>query len=167
MNNTKVTVLISLLQQAQAQTLKMAQSVPESHQFKQLQAEKATPLWLFGHLSRTVDRIIIGWILEQPSVLGEDLTHRFAPAQVNGMPPTTNPEDYPTWEELTELYNKVMAQAIKGLAALTDADLEKPLPGDLPPSYRERFSSIGSALQLLINHDAYHRGQMGLLAKLA
>ncbi len=167
MNNTKVSVLIDLIKQARVQTLKTAQGIPESHRFKQLQAEKSTPIWLLGHLSRTIDRIIIGWTLEQPSVLGEDLSHRFAPAQVNGMSPTTKPEDYPTWEELTELYNKVMAQAIKGLAALTDADLEKPLPGDLPPSYRERFSSIGTALQLLINHDAYHRGQMALLSKLA
>jgi uncharacterized damage-inducible protein DinB len=167
MDNPKLSVLIELLKQARTQTLKAVEGVPETHRFKQLQAEKATPLWLLGHLSRTVDRIIIGWTLEQPSILGDDLAHRFAPSQVNGMPPTTNPEDYPTWDELTTLYNQVMDQAISGLAKLTDTDLDKPLPGDLPPSYRERFSSIGSALQLLINHDAYHRGQMGLLGKLA
>ena len=166
MNNTNVSVLIELLKQARSQTLSMAQSVPETHRFKQLQAEKATPIWLLGHIARTMDRVILEWILEVPHVLSDDLRQRFAPSMVGGTPPTTDPEDYPSWDEVVALYDTVTTRAIEGLPVITDSDLDKALPGDLPPNYRELFPTIGAALQRVINHDAYHRGQMGLLGKL-
>lgn len=166
MENPKLTILIELLKQARAQTLKAAQGVPESHRFKQLQAEKATPLWLLGHITRTVDRVIIEWMLEQPHLLSDELRQLFAPSMVGGTPPTTNPADYPAWDEVVALYDSVTARAIEGLPSLADTDLDKPLPGDLPPNYRELFPTIGAALQRVVYHDAYHRGQMGLLAKL-
>ncbi len=166
MDNTQISLFIELLKAGRTHTLQVADSVPETHRFKQLAEGKATPTWLLGHLARTIDRIVIGWTLQQDSILGEELGKRFAPAQVDGDPPTTNPDDYPPWDDVKELYIKTMRTAIEGLAALTDADLDKPLPGDLPAGYRERFSSIGVALKLLVAHDAYHRGQMGLLAKL-
>ena len=167
MNNTRVSVLIELFKQAHAQTLKSAQGVPETHRLKQLQEGKATPLWLLGHLTRTVDRIVLVWTLDRPAVIGDALGQRFAPAHVGGIAPTPNPEDYPAWDDLVGVYDTVMRQAIEGVAVLNDADLDKPLPGDLPPDYRERFPTIGTALRLVINHDAYHRGQIGLLGKLA
>lgn len=166
MENPQLSVLIELLKQARTQTLKAAQGVPESHRFKQLQAGKATPLWLLGHITRTVDRVIIEWMLEQPYLLSDDLRQLFAPSMVGGTPPTANPEDYPAWDEVVALYETITARAIEGLPALADSDLDRPLPGDLPPSYRELFPTIGAALQRVINHDAYHRGQMGLLGKL-
>lgn len=167
MDNTRVTVLIELIRQARAQTLKMVASVPETHRFKQLQEGKATPLWLLGHISRSMDRVLLEWMLEQPHELSEAQRQLFAPSMVGGTPPTTNPEDYPAWDEVVKLYETVTARAIEGLPVLTDADLDKPLPGDLPPNYRELFPTIGAALQRIVNHDAYHRGQMGLLARLS
>jgi hypothetical protein len=167
MNNTKVSVLIDLIKQARTQTLKTAQGVPESHRFKQLQPEKATPIWLLGHIARTMDRVILEYMLQESQVLSDEDRRRFAPSMAGGTPPTTNPEDYPAWDEVVALYESATAQAIEKLTVLTDSDLDKPLPGDLPPNYRELFPTIGAALQRVINHDAYHRGQIGLLSKLA
>jgi len=167
MDNTKVTLLIDLFRQAREQTLKMAQTVPETHRFKQLQEGKSTPIWLLGHITRTVDRVILEWMLERPHALSDAHRQLFAPSMIGGPPPTTNPDDYPTWDEVVALYQAITAQALEQLPVLTDADLDKPLPGELPESYRELFPTIGAALQRVVNHDAYHRGQIGLLSKLA
>lgn len=166
MENPQLSVLIELLKQARTQTLKAAQGVPESHRFKQLQEGKATPLWLLGHLSRTMDRVILEYMLQESQVLSDEDRQRFAPSMAGGPPPTTNPEDYPSWDEVVTLYENATAQAIEKLSVLADTDLDKPLPGDMTPAYRELFPTIGAALQRVINHDAYHRGQMGLLGKL-
>jgi uncharacterized damage-inducible protein DinB len=167
MNNTKISVLIDLLKQARTQTLNTAQGIPESHRYKQLQAEKSTPIWLLGHLARTMDRVILEYMLQEAYVLSEEDRHRFAPTMAGGPPPTTNPADYPTWDEVVALYETATARAFDKLSVLTDDDLDKPLPGEMTPAYRELFPTIGAALQRVINHDAYHRGQMGLLGKLA
>jgi uncharacterized damage-inducible protein DinB len=106
-------------------------------------------------------------MLQESQVLSDEDRRRFAPSMAGGTPPTTNPEDYPAWDEVVALYESATAQAIEKLTVLTDSDLDKPLPGDLPPNYRELFPTIGAALQRVINHDAYHRGQIGLLSKLA
>jgi hypothetical protein len=166
MDNIQITELIALLRAGRKHTLTIVDSVPETHYFKQLAPGKATPLWLLGHLARTVDRILLVWTLEQAPLMDDELGTQFAPEHVGGTPPTSNPADYPSWDAVKDFYVRAMHNAIEGLSALTDADLEKPLPGDLPPAYRDRFPSIGAALRLVINHDAYHRGQMGLLAKL-
>ncbi|MBL7645210.1 MAG: DinB family protein [Candidatus Hydrogenedentes bacterium] len=166
MNNPKMSVLIELLKQARAQTLKAAHDVPESHRFKQLQAEKATPIWLLGHLSRTMDRVILEYMLQESQVLSDEDRQRFAPSMAGGTPPTSNPEDYPAWDAVVALYETASAQAIEKLSALADTDWDKPLPGEMTPAYRELFPTIGAALQRVINHDAYHRGQIGLLSKL-
>ena len=167
MENTRIALLIDLLNQARTQTVATANGIPESHRFKQLAPGKATPTWLLGHLARSADRILIEWTLEHWSVVGERVGEKFAPAHAGGIAPTTNPDDYPQWDSILAMYETVMGNAVEGLAALADADLEKPLPAFLPPEYRDRFPNIGAAIKMVISHDAYHRGQMGLLGKLA
>lgn len=166
MDNPRLDQIIALLRMGRKHTLTIADSVPKSHRFKQLATGKATPTWLLGHLARTVDRIVIVWTLEQESILGDKLGQSFAPAHIGGIAPSTDPADYPPWDGIKLLYVQVMRAAIAGLGELSDADLDKPLPGDVPDDYRERFPTIGAALKLIIAHDAYHRGQMGLLANL-
>jgi hypothetical protein len=147
-------------------TLDIVKSVPDTHHLRQLNTGKATPIWLLGHLTRTMDKLVLEWTLEEPPVLAEATGIRFAPEHAGGVAPTTNLEAYPTWEELRVAYIESTDRAIAGLARLSDEDLEKPIPGAMPDAYRVRFPTIWSLLKLLTNHDAYHRGQMGLLAKL-
>lgn len=166
MDNPQITTFIELLKMGRNHTLAIADGVPPTHYYRQLAEGKATPVWLLGHLARTVDQILLVWTLQEKSIVGAEMGKRFAPAHVGGIDPTTNPDDYPPWDGLKQLYVQVFRAAVTGLEQLTDADLDKPLPGDLPDAYRERFPTIGAALRLIVAHDAYHRGQMGMLAKL-
>lgn len=166
MDNTQITVLVDLFESGRDQTLQIVKSVPETHHFKQLAPGKATPVWLLGHLIRSLDKLVLEWTLQTEPVLAEDVGIRFAPEHAGGVTPSTNGSDYPTWEALQTAYGEATDRAIAGLRNLVDADLEKPIPGAMPDAYRERFPTIGSVVRLMAIHDAYHRGQMGLLAKL-
>ena len=166
MSNTRVSLYAALLEAAQKHTLQIAESVPESHRFKQLQEGKATPLWLVGHLANTVNTLVLVYTLEQPSVLTKEQSVLFAPDFVGGKTPTTNPDEYPTWDEVITIYNAVFEKALEGVRALDDAVLPDPLPGKLADEMRSFFSSIGTTLGIMIQHDAYHRGQIGMIAKL-
>lgn len=166
MSNVRVTLLADLLEGAQQHTLQIAESVPESHRLKQLQAGKATPLWLVGHLANTVNTLVLVYTLEQPSVLTREQSILFAPDFAGGKTPTTNPDEYPSWDETIALYNEVFEKALAGVRALDDSVLKDPLPGKLAEEMRGFFSSIGTTLSIMIQHDSYHRGQIGMIAKL-
>jgi hypothetical protein len=166
MSNTRVSLYADLLEGARKHTLQVAEGVPETHRFKQLQEGKATPLWLLGHMANTVNTLVLVYTLEEDSVLSREHSVLFAPDFVGGKTPTTNPERYPGWDEVLTIYNNVFDQALAGIRKLDDSVLSDPLPGKLDDQLRNFFSSIGATLSIMIQHDAYHRGQIGMMAKL-
>ena len=167
MNNTRMNLYIELLESARQQTLQTAAGVPEANRLKQLQEGKATPLWLLGHLANTINTLVIIYTLQQPSVLSRELAITFAPDFVGGKAPTTNPDEYPAWDEVIAIYNTAFDTALAGLRDLDDGVLENALPGKMNDQLRGYFSSIGVTLGIMVSHDAYHRGQIGMLAKLS
>ena len=166
MEQTRIRLLSGLFKGARDHTIQVVDSVPASHQFKQLAPGKATPVWLLGHLTRTLDRLVLEWTMQIAPVMAEETGILFAPEHAGGTAISTDADDYPTWSELKTAYEEATERVLTGLERLSDDDLAKPIPGDMPDAYRERFPSIGSLLKLLVNHDAYHRGQLGMLAKL-
>ena len=166
MSNVRITLLADLLEGARKHTLQVAESVPETHRLKQLQEGKATPMWLIGHMANTINTLVIVFILEEPSLLDREKSKLFAPDFAGGKAPTSNADEYPAWDEVIELYNAVYTKALDGIRKLDDSVLESPMSGKMPDSLRGFFSSIGTTLTIMINHDSYHRGQIGMLAKL-
>ncbi len=166
MDATKINLLIELFKSGRDHTLKIVDEMPESHRFKQLAPGKATPTWLLGHLTRTLDRLVIDWTLQEHAILSDEVGVYFAPEHVGGIAPSTQASDYPDWASLRSTYIEASDRVIAGLGRFSDEDLDKPVPGNMPDDYRTRFPTIYSLLNLITNHDAYHRGQMGLLAKL-
>lgn len=166
MSNTRMTLYLELLEGARKHTLQIAESVPEANRFKQLQEGKATPLWLVGHLANTINTVVLVYTLQQSSMLDRETSLLFAPDFVGGKPPSSNPDEYPVWNDVLALYNAVFDKALDGLSKLDDSVLDDPLPGKMRDELRAYFSSIGVTLGIMINHDAYHRGQIGMLAKL-
>ncbi|MCF6285235.1 MAG: DinB family protein [Candidatus Hydrogenedentes bacterium] len=166
MSNVRVSLLADLLEGAQKHTLEIAASVPESHRLKQLQEGKATPLWCVGHLANTINAIVLVYTLEEASLMSKEQSVLFSPDFIGGKAPTGNADDYPGWDEVIEIYNTVFAKALAGIRNLDDDVLGNPLPGKIPEDFRAFFSSIGATLGIMINHDAYHRGQIGMIAKL-
>jgi len=167
MSNPRLTLYIELLEAARKHTLQIAEGVPEANRLNQIQAGKATPLWLIGHLANTINTLVLIYTLRQESILSRETSILFAPDFVGGKAPTTNPDEYPAWDEVIALYNEAFDKAIAGLRELDDSILENPLPGKLNDQLREYFSSIGVTLGIMVSHDAYHRGQIGMLAKLS
>lgn len=166
MSNTKMQLYIELLEAARKQTVQTAAGVPEGKRFKQLQEGKATPAWLVGHLANTINVLVVMFILEGESLLSKEQGFTFAPDFAGGKAPTENPEEYPAWDEIITLYNAVFDRALEGLAKLDDSALPDPMSGNMPERLREHFSSVEVTLGFMVSHDAYHRGQIGLLSKL-
>ncbi len=162
----KVELLAEQLAFCREQTLKTASGVPEAGRLVQLRPAKGHPLWLLGHLANTANVIVIQWTFNSESVTSKEFRKKFAPDFGGGDPVTPNAADYPSWDEVVATYEKAFDAVLDGVKNLSDADLPKPLPGRIPDPLRQHFSSIGTTLNIMILHDSYHRGQIGLLAAL-
>ncbi|MCC6143657.1 MAG: DinB family protein [Candidatus Hydrogenedentes bacterium] len=166
MSEPKVEVHLEGLQKAHRETLRVAGTVKESDRLLQLREGKATPLWLVGHLANTVNIVLVYMTLDKPFVLPKEFGKLFAPDFGGGMPPSTDASAYPAWEEVLVAYDTAMQAGISGVAELSDGDLPAEPRGKMPEPLRTYFPSIGATLLQMVQHDAYHRGQIGLLSKL-
>ena len=164
--NPTVELLAEQLAFCREQTLKTASGVPESSRLVQLRPGKGHPLWLLGHLANTANVIVIQWTLNAESITTKEFRKKFAPDFGGGDPVTPNAADYPSWNEVVAAYEKAFDAAVEGVKKLTDADLPNPLPGRIPDPLRQHFSSIGTTLNIMVLHDSYHRGQIGLISAL-
>lgn len=167
MSKTRTEVFAELLDFGRSETLLAAAAVPEGARFVQVRSGKATPLWLVGHLANAANMVFLVWLLGKPSILSESFARKFAPDLADGDPITTDPGDYPAWEAVVAEYDRVMQNMVAVVKAELDDDtLATPPRGPMPDRVRDRLHNIEATLQRLINHDAYHRGQIGLLGKL-
>ena len=164
--DSKIELLVEQLSFCREQTLKTASGVPEAVRLVQLRPGKGHPLWLLGHLANTANVVIIQWALNGENVTPKGFGKKFAPDFGGGDPVTTNAADYPSWDEVVGVYEKAFDAALDGVKKLTDADLPNPLPGRIPDPLRQHFSSVGKTLNIMVLHDSYHRGQIGLLGAL-
>lgn len=164
--DSKVELLLEQLAFCREQTLKTASGVPEASHLVQLRPGKGHALWLLGHLANTADVVMIQWALNGASVTDKSFRKKFAPDFGGGDPVTPDAADYPTWDEVVGVYNKAFDAALEAVKKLSDADLPNPLPGRIPDPLRQHFTNIGTTLNIMVLHDSYHRGQIGLLAAL-
>ncbi|MBI1318415.1 MAG: DUF664 domain-containing protein [Candidatus Hydrogenedens sp.] len=163
----KIETIVQQLQKARKDTLATAQKVTPENRLRQLQAGKATPLWLLGHLANTLNSVVLIWTLQRESQIAREVSKMFAPDFAGGKAPSANADDYPPWEEVVALYDRIMGLVIDGVSQMVDDQLPEPLAGKLPEPLRAFFSSNEVTLYQMISHDAYHRGQLGLLGALA
>lgn len=167
MANAKVLLLCEQLAFARSETLATARAVPEGARLYQPADGRPTALWLLGHLANSMNSVVMRWCLRGEHVFPKELAKVFAPDFGGGEPPSTDASKYPPFAEVLRHYDNAMTKCIEAIqAGLTDEDLDKPIPVALPEPIRDRFPSIGMALNRMIGHDWYHRGQMALLGKL-
>ena len=164
--NSKVELLAEQLTFCREQTLKTASGVPEGARLLQLRPGKGHALWLLGHVANTANVVMLQWTLNGESVTPKGFGKKFAPDFGGGDPVTGDAADYPAWDVVIDTYGKAMSAAIDSVKKLTDADLPAPVPGRIPDPLRQYFSSVGKALSIMVLHDSYHRGQIGLLGAL-
>lgn len=166
MGNTQVQVYARLMEKGRGETVAAAKGIPSGNHLRQLEAGKATPLWLVGHLANTLNTIVLRWMFEEESMLTRDQAKLFSPDFAGGTPPSTDPSVYPPYQEVVDLYEKIADRAVALVGTLQDEDLAQPLKGRVPDALRDFFSTNEVTLAQMVHHDAYHRGQLAMLGKL-
>lgn len=165
MSNPKAQVYADMLDMARKETLKRAGTMPDDRWLAQLAQGKATPLWLMGHLTGGTGMLVLTWTLGEAPIMPQEQALLFMGTEFGGAPITTDPDAYPPWQEIIDMYAESMTRAADGVRAMDDGDLALPLQGDVPEAFQNFFSNREVTLQMVIGHDAEHRGQLGLLAK--
>lgn len=155
-----------LLEMCKNQTIKTCEGVRPEDRFYQIREGKAHPLWLLGHLSNTIDVVGNLWTYNQPPVVAKKYKFKFAPDFAGGDPIVTDPESYPTWEDLVEDYRTAFDAFLKNVRGTQDAELPEDPRGPVREDRKDFFNSIGKNIQVMILHDTHHRGQISLISKL-
>jgi len=166
MSNAKTELLAVQFKGAIDATVKAAAAVPENVRLTQLKEGKAHPLWLVGHLSQALDLIVNQWILAGEGQLPAESHPKFAPDIMGGVPITANGDDYPSWDDTVANYEAIGAKAVELISALGDDELGSDLKGDIPDAARSFFGNVGESLATMLQHDAYHRGQLNMIVSL-
>ncbi|GEM_PF-5297705 len=161
--NATSAALARLIKAGRQHTRGYIDKCPANRRFYQLAPNKATPLWLVGHVANTMNFIGLMVGLGESSRFPREWAPSFTPETFGGKPITTQPGDYPPWEEVARLYDEVCAAFAEAVAALDEASLQAEPKGRVPDPLKGRLTSAQDAIFINIQHDAHHRGQLALL----
>lgn len=114
--------------------------------------------FVVGHVVNVYDQAL--GIVGQEPVLGEEATARYK----RGSPPLRNPSEALPLDDLLAAWNTQSERLQAGLASLTPEALERPMPG--PDNKGELTETLRSLLAIILFHQTYHAGQMGVLRRI-
>lgn len=107
------------------------------------------PLWILGHLAHSESFLLDECLLGKPNRFPE-LTERFGP----GSTPDTNPENYPSYDEIRPRFDEIRDASLAYLEQLSDDDLDEPSQKTEAPF----FSTVGNCYLAMIMHAMNHAG---------
>ncbi|QDT54242.1 DinB superfamily protein [Caulifigura coniformis] len=111
------------------------------------------PLWVLGHLAYSegfASEILFG----EPNPL-QHWAKLFAP----GSQPTTNPADYPSFDELLNTFREMRAKNLVRLKEIGEAGLDAK-PENVPEPFKDVMTSVGKTYLLLALHQNVHYGEV-------
>lgn len=164
--SVKAGVYADVFQSCVNATTRVAGEVPEGKRFAQAAEGKSHPLWLLGHLTMSMDMLVGSWVLNRDMSIPAQWGQTFGPTQFGGKAITTNPADYPSWDEVLAAYKKTGEGVVAAIRALTDDQINGEALGGMPDQFRKQFGNCEASLRSMAAHDSHHRGQMSLLAAL-
>lgn len=144
-------------------TFTVIDSVDPAKRMKQLQDGKSHPLWLVGHLANTNNLLINRWCLEGASLLPKEWIVKFSPDFSGGTAPTADAAFYPSWDEVAKTYKEIANACVEGIGNLSEELLLGPLRGGAPGAMQAMFGNVDDMIRAMTAHNAYHRGQIGML----
>lgn len=147
-------------------TVAAAEKVDEGKRMKQPGEQKAHPLWLIGHLAQVNSVVVHAWCCDGEGLTPKEYRKLFSPGIMGGDPIGSDPAGYPSWDNVVANYKKVGDACVEKIRNLSDDELDGDLRGGIPDSAKESLGSVEKTLVRMIGHDAYHRGQMNMLAAL-
>ncbi len=77
--------------------------------------------------------------------------------------PTSDPSNYPTWDETLDIFRKTSEACVAGIRNLSDEELDGPIRGGAPEAMIQQLGSVSKTIGSMIMHSEYHRGQMNLI----
>lgn len=163
MSTDRVEVLIGMYSYGAKAAADNAAKTPEDKRLHQIAEGKGHALWQLGHLAVSHDLFINQWLLGGESQIPQDYTPKFAPAQMGGGTPTSNPDDYPSWDEVVDNLKKTCDKTIELLGTISDEDLPNPPQGNMPDAAKGFFGTLGESLIGMGMHDQHHAGQLALI----
>ena len=166
MSNVKVNLIADMWQSSINATVGAAEKVPEAKRMSQLQDGKMHPTWLLGHLAFAASFPAMTIALGKRPVVPSDWLQKFGPDFAGGEPITSDASNYPSWDETLDGYKKSGEALVAAIRELDDSDLDGGAKGEVPDALKDRFESLGGVLVSFIGHNAYHTGQMNLIAAL-
>ncbi len=113
--------------------------------------------WQLGHLISS--EVQLGKMV--PGAAYPDLPPGFAEQHNKTTAAAEPPAGFRTKEEYLGLFKKVREATLANLAKISDADLDKPTPGDMA-----KFApTLGALLLLSSNHTLMHAGQFSVVRR--
>lgn len=158
---------IALLEIHRDRTLEAARALPESYRFKSAGACRSHPLWIVGHCALSLQGLIFGMVLGEPITLSDEWKVQFGPDFGGGRLPEPDPALYPAWDGVLAGYEASFGVVIERIGSMNDEELTGPARGEMPGRLRHVLTSPLNAVSFALAHDAYHRGQISLIANLA
>lgn len=165
MSNAQPQLISQMFGFAMQQTLTVVEALPAGIRLKPFAPGKAHAHWLLGHMAYALNMAGLRFTFGAPFALTDDWIRWFGPDFRGGQGPVTDPAAIPDWTTVIEGYKTSIAALRAQVETLNDADLPGPMRGPVPatPPPPPHYTAVGSALTFLIQHDAYHRGQLGIL----
>ena len=115
--------------------------------------------WQLGHLVSA--ETMLGSSKNIPGATYPELPAGFADQHNKQTAAMDPPKGFRTKEEYIGLFKKVRAATLANLAKLSDADLDKPISGDMA-----KFApTVGAVLLLTSNHVLMHAGQFTVVRR--
>lgn len=118
------------------------------------------PFWVLGHLAIAEGRL-------RQVILGEaHPLERWKPLFDWGSEPSTNPADYPPFDEVLQAYRDLRAKNLALLEEVGPTGLDRPTKAP-PAGLESRFSTIGQAFLTIGLHQIMHTGQASAMRRAA
>lgn len=111
------------------------------------------PLWCLGHVIHSEAGMLYGMVQgKQPP------TAAWEPLFGVGSVPDSDAKKYPSVATLLAEWEKIRAETLSVLSAMSDADLDK--PAHCPPKLKAMFGTVGQVFAMIGLHITFHAGQV-------
>jgi hypothetical protein len=112
------------------------------------------PLWILGHMAWVEGNIIQAIMLGRPN----PVAHWKSLFGI-GTEASTEPNRYPSFDEVNKAFRDVRAETLKVLDSLGDAELDQPSKG-CPPEFKDFLGTYARCFLVPILNTMHHRGQV-------
>ena len=160
----RLEIAIRQIEFARRYTLSLLEDLTAEDWFFVPQTEQmATHIaWQCGHIAMAQYGLTLFRQRGRETVDSSLMSGKFRKRFMRGTEPTSNPEDYPTPDEIREVMDKVHKQMLIEAPHLDGQNLDEPLEEGPHAGFATKLGSFLFCAQ----HEMVHAGQIGLLRRL-